>query len=88
MRTPKLTPGLAAMASPLKRALASGSSKEEQARLLAEHKEAVKMEAALMRKAFDAKDLRKVLTHAAQMLEELRTGSLTPKVCLDARLEC
>ena len=55
--------------------------------MLAEHKEAVKMEAALMRKAIDTKDLRKVLTHAAQMLEELRTGSLTPKVCLDARLD-
>jgi hypothetical protein len=69
------------MASPIKRILApSGFSKEEQARLLAEHKDAVKVEAALMRKAFDSADLRRVLTHAAQMLEELRTGSLTPKV--------
>jgi len=56
------------------------SAKEEQASLLAEHLEAVKYESALMRKGIEANDLKAVLKHASLMLEELRTGALTPKV--------
>ena len=63
------------MESPRKRQL-----KEEQTRLLNEHKDVVKSEGALMRKASDSDDLKAVLSHANVMLDELRTGSLTPKV--------
>ena len=52
----------------------------EQQRLLAEHKEALLVSAASMRRAGDARDVRGLLAHALTMLEELRTGSLTPKV--------
>ncbi len=54
--------------------------KEEQARLLAEHKDVVKAEAAALRRACADDDLKAVLSHASTMLDELRTGSLTPKV--------
>jgi len=56
------------------------SAKEDQARLLAEHKDALALEAAAMRRGIDAKDVKVALHHALAMLEELRTSSLTPKV--------
>jgi len=55
-------------------------AKEEQTRLLNEHKDVVKAEAQSLRKACDDDDLKAVLRHASAMLDELRTGSLTPKV--------
>ncbi len=54
--------------------------KEEQARLLQEHKDVVRAESALLRNACSVDDLKAVLAHASVMLDELRTGSLTPKV--------
>ncbi len=56
------------------------ATQSEQTRLLAEHKESLNVSAALMRRAIDARDIRAVLAQALTMLEELRTGSLTPKV--------
>jgi hypothetical protein len=55
------------------------ATQSEQTRLLAEHKESLNVSAALMRRAIDARDIRAVLAQALTMLEELRTGSLTPK---------
>jgi hypothetical protein len=60
-------------------------AKEEQTRLLNEHKDVVKAEAQSLRKACDDDDLKAVLRHASAMLDELRTGSLTPKVRARAR---
>lgn len=65
------------MDSPRKRQQAQ---KEEYARLLNEHKEAVRTEGVLMRKAIDTGSLKDVLKHAIELLDELRTSSLTPKV--------
>jgi hypothetical protein len=61
-------------------------AKEEQARLLQEHKEEVRKASGLLRKACSDGDQAAVLTHASAMLDELRTGSLTPKVCVRARV--
>ena len=65
---------------------ASTPAQTEQQRLLAEHKDVVKAEALLMRRAIDKGDLKLVLNHAKLLLEELRTGSLTPKVRRDGRV--
>ena len=57
--------------------------KEEQQRLLLEHKDALAFEAALMHKGIEGKDVTISLRHALAMLEELRTSSLTPKLYYD-----
>ena len=56
------------------------SVKEDQARLLSEHKDAMALEANSMRKGIEVKDVTVAMRHALAMLEELRTSSLTPKV--------
>jgi acyl transferase domain-containing protein len=62
-----------------------GAVAPDPARLLAEHKDALALEASAMRRGIDAKDVKAVLRHALAMLEELRTSSLTPKVRARAR---
>jgi hypothetical protein len=65
-----------------------GAVKEDQARLLLEHKDALSFEAAAMRKGIEAKDVTISLRHALAMLGELRTSSLTPKVSDVLKTRC
>ena len=59
--------------------LPQSSFAEDQAKLLAEAQNMVKQEAFYMKRAMDEDDLKMSLKHCSSMLNELRTGLLTPK---------
>lgn len=63
------------------------AAKPDQAELLQEHREAVKLQSALMRKAIQSGDLKTVLKHGALLCAELRSTQLLPKSYYDLFLE-
>lgn len=58
------------------------SKADEQRFLLDKASNNVKREAFFMKSAFDKDDLKDALKHASDMLNELRTGMLSPKKLL------